>query len=234
VYGDRRVFDPVQAYEFPAALSRRTCFCGYIANPVNRLALENFDWPFPPRGQRARPVVLASAGGGEDGFRILEAFVRGSANAAWQAMIVGGPMMPDADWAELQKLAIAHGVTCRSFVPHLSALFDLVDALVCMGGYNTLVEAAALGVPTVCVPRCTPRIEQLIRAEAFERLGLLQVCRSEHLSPESLKRKITDALRMKRAALRARAWAKLDFAGAERAAERLSTLALESVPARSG
>lgn len=234
VYGDQRVFDPVEAYDFPAALCRRTHFCGYVANPVNRLALENFDWPFLPRGQRPRPVVLASAGGGEDGFRTLEAFVHASATAPWQAVMIGGPMMPEADWARLQKLATAQGVMHRSFVPQLSALFESIDALVCMGGYNTLVEAAALGVPTVCVPRVTPRTEQLIRAEAFERLGLLQVCRPEQLSPDSLRRKITDALRSKPETMRANAWSKLDFAGAQRAAERLSRLAFEPVSAPSG
>ena len=43
------------------------------------------------------------------------------------------------------------------------------------GGYNTLAEAALHAVPAVCVPRVAPRSEQLIRARAFERLGLLRL-----------------------------------------------------------
>ena len=124
----------------------------------------------PPRAGRTKPVVLATAGGGEDGFRTLEAFVRASVNAPWRGVVVTGPMLPDAQITALQSLAAANGVSYCSFVPHLSALFEEVDALVCMGGYNTLVEAAALGVPTICVPRVKPRIEQLLRAEAFAKL----------------------------------------------------------------
>src|ERR1041385_4028461 len=71
------------------------------------------------------------------------------------------------------------GVTLHTFVTGLPGMFRSLDALVCMGGYNTLVEAVSKGVPTVCVPRTFPRREQLIRARAFERLGLLTV-----LTPE--------------------------------------------------
>ena len=52
-------------------------------------------------------------------------------------------------------------------VPALTRWLDRVDALVCMGGYNTMAEAVSRGTPTVCVPRTRPRVEQLIRARAF-------------------------------------------------------------------
>jgi predicted glycosyltransferase len=224
IYGDRTVFDPVTAYSFPRAVAERTQFCGYVFSQENMLSLENFDWPFLPRERRSRPVVLATAGGGEDGFRTLEAFMRATAGAPWDAVGIAGPMTPDAELAALEKLAAQSGVTFRHYVPHLSALFSSVDALVCMGGYNTLVEAAALGVPTVCVPRVTPRVEQVMRAEAFERLGLLQVCRPEHLSSELLRSKIEAALRASPERIRARAHAHLSFNGARRAAEYLLKL----------
>jgi predicted glycosyltransferase len=140
------------------------------------------------------------------------------ASGRWK---VAGPMTPDAELAMLQTLAAECGVTFRNFVPHLSALFGALDGLVCMGGYNTLVEAVALGVPTVCVPRVTPRTEQLIRAEAFERLGLLQVCRPEQLQAGMLCEQIGKALRASPQDLQNRARATLSFDGAQQAAERL-------------
>ena len=130
----------------------------------------------------------------------------------------------------MQQLAAESGVTFRHYVPHLSALFDSLDALVCMGGYNTLVEAAALGVPTVCVPRVAPRTEQLLRAEAFARLGLLQVCRPEQLDSPTLRDQITLALQSSREDLRARAHRALHFDGAQQAARRMLSLATESAP----
>ena len=219
VYGDRAVFDPIDAYNFPPSLAARTHFCGYVLSRENEQTLENFEWPFPAARKRNRPVVLATTGGGEDGYRILETFIRASKKAEWQGVIVAGPMIPDAQWTALQKLAVTSGVAYRNFVPHLSALFPSIDALVCMGGYNTLIESAALNVPTICIPRVQPRVEQLMRANAFEKLGLLQVCHPAELNPATLHLRITLALaggKRRETALR--------FNGAESAAERLLAL----------
>jgi predicted glycosyltransferase len=225
IYGDQAVFDPVNAYAFAPSLLERTRFCGYVLNREHHKALENFEWPFAERPQRSRPVVLATTGGGEDGFRVLEGFIRASAKAPWQGVAVAGPMMPEEHLATLEKLATEHSVTFRRFVPHLSALFGSLDALVCMGGYNTLIEAVALGVPTVCVPRVTPRIEQLMRAEAFERLGLVQVCRLRDLDPHHLSSKIRRALLCAPEELSRRARTCLRMNGARKAAQYLITLA---------
>jgi predicted glycosyltransferase len=225
VYGDRAVFDPVSAYLFPKDLAAKTRFSGYVFSPANPRALENFEYPFPSHGDSSRPVVLATSGGGEDGFRTLEVFMRCAAQAPWHAVAVAGPMAPDAELAHLEKLAAETGVTFRHFIPHLSALFGSVDALVCMGGYNTLVEAAALGVPAVCVPRIHPRVEQLMRAEAFQRLGLLQMCHPEQLTAEKLHARVEGALQISRTGLRASARKVLDFDGARRAANSLLSLA---------
>jgi predicted glycosyltransferase len=225
VYGERAIFDPVSAYSFPRSLAQRTRFCGYVLNRESKRSLENFEWPFPSREKRSRPVVLATAGGGEDGFRTLATFIRAAADSSWHAVAVAGPMTPDVELAMLERLAAENGVTLRTFVPHLSALFDSLDALVCMGGYNTLVESTALGIPTVCVPRVRPRIEQLMRAEAFERMGLLQICPPAQLTPQRLREQISAALRVRPQDLRARARTALNFNGAHSAAECLLSLA---------
>lgn len=225
IYGERAVFDPTTAYEFPWSLAQRTRFCGYVLNRENERSLENFEWPFPSREKRTQPVVLATAGGGEDGFRTLKTFIYAAADGPWHAAAVAGPMTPDAEFTILEKLATEKGVALRTFVPHLPALFNSVDALVCMGGYNTLVESTSLGIPIVCVPRVKPRIEQLMRAQAFERLGLLQICDSAELTPEKLREQIFEAIKLRPQALQARAKEALKFNGASSAAERLLSLA---------
>lgn len=227
IYGDAAVFNPVEQYEFPPSLAGRTQFCGYVFNREPEASIENHEHLFPRRGDRKCPVVLATMGGGEDGARALECFIRACERAPWQGVAVAGPMMPDAEFARLQMLAVQAGVTLRNYIPHLSALFPQVDALVCMGGYNTLVEAAALGIPTVCVPRITPRTEQLIRAEAFARLGLLQVCRPDALGAVHLRELIGTALRTSSCDLGTRAHGALNFNGAQQAAEKLYALAVQ-------
>jgi predicted glycosyltransferase len=94
-----------------------------------------------------------------------------------------------------------------------------------MGGYNTIAEALSRGTPTVCVPRVVPRTEQLIRAEAFSRLGLMRYVHPDQLTGDSLQREVRAALGDSRAQLQARAQASLGFDGAERAAAFLLELA---------
>jgi len=225
VYGQRSIFDAATAYEFPPGMVERTRFCGYVENEETDADLADLKLPFPERADRVRPVVLATTGGGEDGFAVLESFIRAAAGAPWQGVVISGPMTPEAEATALNRLAEENGVIVRKFLPHLSGLFWSVDALVCMGGYNTLCEAVSKGVPTVCVPRIAPRSEQLIRANAFQNLGLLRTIRPDQLNVENLRDAISLALRQSRQELLGRAQKHLSFDGARQTARRLLTLA---------
>jgi predicted glycosyltransferase len=57
------------------------------------------------------------------------------------------------------------------------------DAVFCMGGYNTTCEVLALAVPAVVVPRTTPRLEQLMRAQRLADRGLLHWLHPHGLTP---------------------------------------------------
>src|SRR5438132_13248601 len=146
VYGHRAVFDPLAAYEFPESVESRTHFCGYVANLENPEDVDEVNGTIPPREHRTRPLVLATAGGGEDGYVLLENFIRAAATAPWQGLVVAGPMAPEGQSHALKRLAAEHRVAFLTFVQHLSGLFGSVDALVCMGGYNTVGEAVSKGV----------------------------------------------------------------------------------------
>jgi predicted glycosyltransferase len=225
VYGESAVFDPVTEYEFPEALAHRTCFCGYVVNQDRAEAPTESCATAPAAVEGGRPTVLATAGGGEDGFFLLQTFLRATAESSWNGIAVAGPMTPAGHLKTLQQLASRSGIKLHTFVPNLSHLFDAVDALVCMGGYNTLAEAVSKGVPTVCVPRVAPRREQLIRARSFERLGLLSVIAPDGLGVDTLNRTIHSLIGTPRQELLRRANAVLNFDGARRAAGQLLELA---------
>jgi predicted glycosyltransferase len=116
-------------------------------------------------------LVLATIGGGDDGHFILEAFVESLHRGGWNGIVVTGPLTPSDKRDHIQNLADTRGVRFYDFLPNLSDWFAHVDALVCMGGYNTLGEALSMPTPIVCIPRIKPREEQLMRARAFARLG---------------------------------------------------------------
>jgi predicted glycosyltransferase len=228
VYGERSVFDPVAEYGFLPAVAERTRFCGYVVNHDTGDGHMDNGWAAGSE-KRARPLVLGTTGGGEDGFLLLETFIQASAGAPWEAIAISGPMVPDHELLTLKRLAAEAGVSMHTFMPNLAGLFWSADALVCMGGYNTLVEAAASGLPIVCVPRTSPRVEQVIRAKAFERLGLASVVSPQNLNPDCLRRAIQAALGRSRQEQLDRVHSALDFDGARTAARHLLSLAKERI-----
>jgi predicted glycosyltransferase len=218
VYGNPAAFDFIGEYGLPPSLAERTRYCGYVVNPE------------PPGSERRdverlTPKVLASAGGGEDGRALLEAFIGAARGARWDAVVVAGPQSRPADQDALRRMAGDAGVEFHESVPELAGWMAGFDALVCMGGYNTLSEALSRGLPTLCVPRVHPRSEQLIRARMFAELDLLRVLEPWRLTPELVRREVAALLGADRREIAERAHATLRFDGARVAARALLELA---------
>ena len=221
VYGQAELLDPLAACGLPDTVRDRARFCGYVLPPSPPDA-----GPPPERAtMRTRPVVMAMAGGGEDGAPLLRAFLATAASAEWDARVVTGPHASEEDHADLEVLAAQSGAQLMPAVRDLGAMLWDVDAVVCMGGYNSLVEVLAAAVPTVCVPRVSPRTEQLVRARAFADFGLLRLVTPDELRPAHLRRQVEAALATDRNALARRIRRVVDLNGARRAATALLDLA---------
>ena len=92
VYGNESVFDTMRLSALPSALA--------AARALLRLRDAR---PCPARrggtvirgsaDGRTRPLVLGTTGGGEDGLRVLEAFVDASEGEQWDAVAVTGPQL---------------------------------------------------------------------------------------------------------------------------------------------
>jgi predicted glycosyltransferase len=223
VYGSPAVFDPVREYGMPPSLAERLAYCGYVSPPPD----VREPGSVTPNGHGRRLRVLVTVGGGEDGYRLLECGIRAAQRASWEATVVTGPHASAAQHQELRLLASRGGaeISLRRFVEDLPEHFEEIDVLVCMGGYNTLIEAVSRGMPTVTVPRIEPRSEQSIRAEAFQRLGLVHLMPPTRLDPEQLIRAVDDVKGLPRSDLLRRARAALELDGAKRSAAHLLGLA---------
>jgi predicted glycosyltransferase len=187
VYGDREVFDPIAAYAMSEAAAARTRFCGFLV-------------PSPPRrspsevrhdvGANALPLVVVSAGGGADGGPLLRAYLEGLGDRSGppvHSYVVTGPLLPDGERRELAALAQRiPNIRIVDFDPDFASSVRAADAVVSMGGYNSLAEAAYFGKRPVVAPRVPGPEEQLLRAEGFARLGLATVIPPDALTPVAL------------------------------------------------
>lgn len=225
VYGDRRIFDPVEAYALKMELAARTQFCGYVLN-----RMEPSLGPMPEaiaavRQRREGPVVVATTGGGSDGATLIETFLAAADHRSWSAVAVAGPLSPSATTSAHARQAASNRVPFHIFLPEMQRVIGAADVLVCMGGYNTLAEALASGTPIVCVPRLEPRTEQLMRATAFSQLGLVEMIMPAELTAPRLAERIEFAMGRQKRDLRERAQSLVSFNGAANAAVAILTYA---------
>jgi predicted glycosyltransferase len=205
VYGSRAVYDVAEAYALPDAVRPKLHYCGYI---VRELASVDPGALRAAHGlPRNGPLVLATVGSGSDGYPVLEA-----ACAAVErlertlpdllAILVTGPFMPAAEQARLRARATARcRVVSRADNVQLMAA---ADAVVSMGGYNSVCEALALARPLVIVPRVTHKVEQRIRAETLAARGLARWVHPADLAGDGLVEALEWALRQDRQAHAAR------------------------------
>lgn len=215
IYGDRDVFDPLVEYGFPADLAAKTTFTGPVVPG---------DAHGPSRRRTAAepPHLVATTGGGEDGFELLRgtiAALRGPLRTLpLRATIVAGPLLPEHLFADLVRAAQQdprlHLSRCTAT---MQSLLDSADLVVGMGGYNTVYECLARRLPLLVLPRRTPREEQWERARRLAARGHLQMlAEADVADPHRTAAAIVDAL----AGDHPRAPEPLRCDGAERAARR--------------
>ena len=167
VYGCRELFDVVEGYGIPDHIAKKLLYCGYIARDPKRVLTEH------PRGT---PRILVTAGGGEDGYFLMEAYLRALPKLSLRGIksqIVTGPLMSATQREALDRLAASdRNIEIIPSTTDLPTMLQHVDLVIAMGGYNTSVEIVASGKPAILVPRAAPREEQRLRAEVLARLGL--------------------------------------------------------------
>ena len=195
VYGAQSIVDVTRAYEFPPELTGRTHYCGYLQRPKPARRAEDVRAEFCPPDDR---LVLVTAGGGGDGYPLLHAYLTGMSALAATAegqgitsVIVTGPFMASDEIAELARLAQrTPNAHLMEFTGNLPALMQAADLVVSMGGYNTLCELISVGAPALVAPRAEPRQEQLLRARAFARLGLISLLEPDELKPQTVTARV--------------------------------------------
>lgn len=228
VYGSERLFDVVSEYGLSAAVAHRVRYCGYV---VGRSRLEQLHTSAKASvcwdEQRAagRPVVLVTAGGGGDGYFLMNAYLRGlcgSRENYFYSVIVTGPLMPREQSNTLHAAAVGRtDVQIIGYTTELVPSIQAADLVVSMAGYNTSVELLAARKKAILVPRSVPREEQRMRAQMLAKLGLFESVNGDENLASSLSRQVPIALEAPEPS--EALWATVDLRGAERVATELAS-----------
>lgn len=174
VYGLPQIFDPLSEIPGLSAFASKVRFTGYLRRTVPEQAGARMEHPLP-RGN----FILVTPGGGGDGAELIDWVIRAyesDPGLPHRAVLLLGPFMP----AE-QRLAFQERVNrdrrlgAITFEATVEPYFEQASAVVAMGGYNTFCEILSFGKPALLVPRTVPRLEQYLRAERAQGLGLLRM-----------------------------------------------------------
>lgn len=187
VYGDPKVFDPVQEYQFPSAIAQKVSYTGYFDqrhrlqyNQSHSMVLDNLCLP---EGK----LILCMMGGGQDGGHLGQTFVQTTLPSDMNAIILTGPFMPPEIRRRIHH-QVNHNPRLRviEYLSEPTKLLARADYVISMGGYNTTCELLSFRKKSLIIPRVKPRLEQWIRAQRLEEMGWVNVLHPDNLSPTDI------------------------------------------------
>ncbi|MDY7016546.1 MAG: glycosyltransferase, partial [Cyanobacteriota bacterium] len=197
VVGMPKIFDVAREYQFPEDVAEKVRYCGYIRREPGRKSRQQMRQVL--QIQPDEKLVLVTPGGGGDGEDIIKAYLQGFAQHhpghKIKSSIICGPEMFPSQREELQKIARqSPQVEFCEFTDDLASYMDASDAVVSMGGYNTICELLSYSKRAVIIPRTHPVQEQWIRAERMEKFGLFKAIHPDRLTPQNLMNAVREQL----------------------------------------
>ncbi|NJK69534.1 MAG: glycosyl transferase [Microcoleus sp. CSU_2_2] len=198
IHGDRQ-FQPLEeSFSRISDLNCKVHYTGYVvqSSPVNPVLNDEDKAVLKSR----KPIILASIGGGRFGHELLESLVEAAPIIEWivehQIQIFTGPFFPDEKFAQMQaSTANQPNINIQRYTPNLLAYMEKADLSISMGGYNTTMNILTTGVRSMMLPFVgNGDLEQTIRSQKLEKLGILNVIRPADLEPRNFAKKIVQCL----------------------------------------
>nr|MBA3274500.1 glycosyltransferase [Chloroflexia bacterium] len=187
VYGNRKFYDVVSEYGLSTTAAEKTRFVGYLGREPGSRSRDEIHTSLDMQTDK---LVVVTAGGGGDGRTLFDAMLRDlhiRDQKDFDCLIVGGPLLAESDQSDFRtRLGGRGNVHFLDFTDDLPSYIGAADAVISMGGYNTVCEILSLDRPSIIVPRVMPRQEQLIRATVLSGHGLVQMLHPHDLEPERL------------------------------------------------
>ncbi len=191
IYGDRSVFDPTEAYRFPADIKAKTEFCNYVSEKPGRVTR-----PGRRDSDSRKQQVMVTIGGGDGAGEVvigsyLDMVGRFIDKITFESTIVTGPFVSDDLFQQFQQKARGLPVRLHKFVSSTRPLFARSDLVVSTGGYNTITQVLGFARRSLVIPRVLHRKEQMLRAQLLAKYGLVTYLHPDDVTPEKLLESVT-------------------------------------------
>lgn len=171
VTADQRICDVATEYELSAAIATKISYTGYVVRPVGSDTIARV------RAERritdSRKWVVCSAGGGKLGEQLIkecERLARGHPDLVFD--IVVGPRS-STPWSQLASEVTEEGnVRYMRHTRYLPLLHASADAVICSGGYNSMLETLQGNGVVISAPvQLRTNDEQYIHAERLAKFA---------------------------------------------------------------
>jgi predicted glycosyltransferase len=224
IHSDERLLRLDETFSRVADIQVPVVYTGFIAQQTDPAAGRKLRCELGITG--GQKLVVASAGGGRSGYKILTSVLDAGKLLAGRVPIrieiFAGPFM---ETEEFEKLAGGHSMNIRirrytrRFLDYLYA----ADLSISLAGYNTCMNLLVTRVPALVYPYARQR-EQPLRVDKIKNFLPLKILTDEDLRPDRLSVLMRDWLQKKRASKPL----PLDMNGSANAAEILSRWIRES------
>ena len=155
-------------------------------------------------------MILVTAGGGRDGFRLIDewlntlewgqrAAIRGQLPlgmaSSLRTHIVCGPMMSTREKNALDERVAPLGcATIERFHKDLNPYIREASVVVSTAGFNTCCQVLSFQKRAVLVPRTGGRSDQVSRAHYLHEQGLIEMIQTDQLDARTLSAKVFEQL----------------------------------------
>jgi predicted glycosyltransferase len=192
VHGDPQFFRLEDSFPEARAFAERIRYTGYVTDAGAVAAAARASG-----GSAGRGEVIVSAGGGAVGLDLMRTALAARAlsplaEVPWR--LLTGPNVAPADFETLAAAAPG-GVAVERARSDFPEMLTRARLSISQGGYNTVMEVLAAGLPAVVVPFAgVAETEQTQRAAALAARGLITVVPEAGLSPQRLAAAVALAL----------------------------------------
>jgi predicted glycosyltransferase len=218
VHADRRLLPLDATFSRVNDIAIPVVYTGFIAQQADRAAGEDLRQKLEISGDQK--LIVASAGGGRSGYRLLDCVIRACEilcnRIPLRLEVFAGPFMQDEAFNLLAARA-SGDIRIRRFTKRLLDYLSAADLSISLAGYNTCMNLLVSQAPALVYPYSRQR-EQPMRVDKIKDFFPMRVLTEEDMQPDRLSRQMLDMLQINRALQPV----PIDLNGAANAAEFLS------------